>query len=202
MLGLRQMRIAAAALVVIANVASAQSATPPAARDSLWNGTFIGLGVGMGSAAALDAVFCENGFGGCDFPWAAHLTLGGIGAAAGASIDFLIGRRADQRPSTLRVSPIVGRSRKGVLASLVLPSPDSLPALVQTRQGAADRRRDPVWNGALIGAGIGAAAGVVWGRQTCGSNDTECFAIAGPVGIAGGAGIGAALGAIADALHD
>jgi hypothetical protein len=39
------------------------------------------------------------------------------------------------------------------------------------------------------------------GRGTCGSSDTECFYIAGPVGVLAGAGIGAAVGAIADALH-
>jgi hypothetical protein len=205
MLGLRQVRIAAAALVVVANVASAQTAAPPAARDSLWNGTLFGLGVGVGSAAALDAVFCENGFGGCDFPWAAYLTLGGIGAGAGAGIDFLIGRRATERPTTLRLSPMVGRNTKGVLASLVLPSPHSLPALKSAMGSArqpADRRRDSVWNGTLIGAGVGAAGGTIWSLNTCGSNDTECFAIAGPLGIVGGAAIGAAVGAIADALHD
>jgi hypothetical protein len=35
----------------------------------------------------------------------------------------------------------------------------------------------------------------------CGGDDAECFAIAGPVGVLGGAGIGAAVGAFVDALH-
>jgi hypothetical protein len=61
--------------------------------------------------------------------------------------------------------------------------------------------RDSVWDGVLIGLGIGAAGGLVWGRHICGGNDSECFAIAGPVGVLGGAGIGAAIGAIVDALH-
>lgn len=194
-------KVGAAVLVVAltANVASAQSVQTPA-RDSLWNGTLIGLGAGIGSAAALDAVFCDNGFGGCDFPWAAYLTLGGIGAGAGAGIDFLIGRK-DGRTTALRLSPIIGPARRGVLASLKLPQAGSLPPL-QPRQRAATARRDSVWNGSVIGAGIGAAGGAAWGLQTCGSNDSECFAIAGPVGIIGGAGIGAAIGALADALHD
>jgi len=108
------------ALALCANVASAQSATTPPTRDSLWNGTLIGLGAGIGSAAALDATFCDNGFGGCDFPWAAYLTLGGIGAGTGAAIDFLIGRRPGPRTTTLRVVPLVGHGRKGVMASLVI----------------------------------------------------------------------------------
>ena len=96
---------------------------------------------------------------------------------------------------------IDGRARKEVPASLVLPQRESLPALkVQDRPSRG--RRDSVWNGALIGAGVGAAGGAIWGLEICGSNDTECFAIAGPVGILGGAGIGAVVGAIADALHN
>jgi hypothetical protein len=63
-------------------------------------------------------------------------------------------------------------------------------------------RRDSVGEGLLIGAGIGAAGGYVWARHICGSNDPECFAIAGPVGVLGGVGIGATIGAIVDALHN
>ena len=65
----------------------------------------------------------------------------------------------------------------------------------------AGQQRDSVWNGTLIGAGIGAASGYVWARAQCGNNDSECFVIAGTVGIIGGAAIGAAVGAVADALH-
>ena len=189
-------------VAMLANVAEAQSVTPTSKRDSLLNGTLIGLGAGVGSAAALDAVFCDNGFGGCDFPWAAYLTLGGIGAGAGAGIDFLIGRNSNKPRTTWRLSPIIGPTRKGVRASLLLPQRDSLPPLLNAKARAAGARRDPVWNGTFIGAGVGAAGGAVWGMNTCGANDSECFAIAGPVGIVVGAGIGAAVGAIADALHD
>lgn len=202
MVGLDKVGIAALALALVTTTAGAQSVGQTPARDSLWNGTLIGLGAGVGSAATLDAVFCDNGFGGCEFPWAAYLTLGAIGAGAGAGIDFLIGRSIGGRRTTLRVAPIVGRERKGVLASLVLPGPGSLPALGNARQRVANGRRDSLWNGTLIGAGVGAAGGAVWGLKTCGSNDNECFAIAGPVGVAAGAGIGAAVGAIADALRD
>lgn len=190
MLRFYKVGIAALAFALVANVAAAQSVSQSAGRDSLWNGALIGAGAGVGSAAALDAVFCDNGFGGCDFPWAAYLTLGGIGAGAGAGVDFLIGRRSDPRRTTLRLVPIVGRGRKGMLASLVLPQPGSLPPLMKPQERASSGRRDSVWNGTLIGAAAGAAGGAVWGRQT------------GPVEILGGIGIGAAVGAIADALHD
>ena len=202
MLRLKKIGTAALVFALVANVAAAQSASQTSSPDSLWNGTLIGLGAGIGSAAALDAVFCDNGFGGCDFPWAAYLTLGGIGAAAGAGIDFSIGRRSDGRTTTLRLSPIVGRTRRGVLASLQLPQGGSLPPLKAREPAAPVRPRDSVWNGTFLGAGVGAAGGAVWGLKTCGSHDSECFAIAGPVGVIGGAGIGAAIGAIADALHD
>ena len=195
----RTVGFASLILALFTSATSAQSLNQAPERDSLWNGTLIGLGAGIGSAAALDVVFCENGFGGCDFPWAAYLTLGGIGAGAGAGIDALIGRRSNK--TTLRLSPIIGPARKGIRASLLLPQRDSLPALLKAQERAPGARRDSVWNGLLIGAGIGAGGGAVWGRQTCGANDRECFAIAGPVGIITGAGIGAAVGAIADVLH-
>ena len=195
----RNVGFASLILALFVSATSAQSLNQASRRDSLWNGTLIGLGAGIGSAAALDTVFCENGFGGCDFPWVAYFTLGGIGAGAGAGIDALIGRRSNK--TTLRLSPIIGPARKGIRASLLLPQRNSLPALLNAQDRAPGARRDSVWNGLLIGAGIGAGGGAVWGRQTCGANDRECFAIAGPVGIITGAGIGAAVGAIADALH-
>ena len=68
-------------------------------------------------------------------------------------------------------------------------------------QPAAPAPRDSVWNGVLIGAGAGGVSGYVWARNICGSNDRECLFRAVPAGILGGAGIGAAFGAIIDALH-
>ena len=56
--------------------------------------------------------------------------------------------------------------------------------------------RDSLWNGMLIGASVGAAAGMLFAPQAlCGSHDTECAvivraAIGLPV-LAGGIGIGA-----------
>ena len=120
MSGVMKAGVLALVLTLCANVAVAQSAATPPARDSLWNGTLIGLGAGVGSAATLDAVFCDNGFGGCDFPWAAYLTLAGIGAGTGAAIDFLIRRQPRPRTTTLTVIPLIGQGRKGVVASLDL----------------------------------------------------------------------------------
>jgi hypothetical protein len=120
MLRFRKAGILALVFALAANVAAAQSPDQARTHDSLWNGTLIGLGAGVGSVAALDAVFCENGFGGCDFPWAAVVMLGGLGAAAGAGIDFLIRRDADRGRVTLRLTPMIGGGRKGVVASVVL----------------------------------------------------------------------------------
>ncbi len=64
------------------------------------------------------------------------------------------------------------------------------------------RKRDSLANGMLIGAGIGAAIGMLVVPQVmCGSNDTECSTIVrvviGLPSIAGGLGIGA----LVDGLH-
>ena len=129
MVRFRNMVMAAMMVALVARTTAAQPVDQQPKRDSLWNGALIGLGAGVGSTAVLDAVFCENGFGDCDVPWKAYLTLGGIGAAAGAGIDLLIGRKAGGRSTALRLSPIIGPSRTGVRASLVLPERDSLPRL-------------------------------------------------------------------------
>lgn len=89
-----------------------------ARRDSLLNGTLIGAAAGAAAAATLDEIFCDSGDGRCDFPWKAYLVLGGIGAAAGAGIDFLIGRDRDDTKTSLRLAPVVGRQAKGVRVSL------------------------------------------------------------------------------------
>lgn len=62
---------------------------------------------------------------------------------------------------------------------------------------ATIRRSDSLWNGLLIGAGVGIVATEVWARQTCG-NDGECAAITRLVGWGALAGGGAAVGALFD----
>jgi hypothetical protein len=80
----------------------------------------------------------------------------------------------------------------------------SLSAIGPARRQAVVKggQRDSVWDGLLIGAGIGAVGGYQWGRHICGSNDSECFAIAGTVGVLGGIAIGATIGAVVDRLHN
>jgi hypothetical protein len=63
-------------------------------------------------------------------------------------------------------------------------------------QGTQTRERDSLWNGILIGAGVGAAVGMLIAPPAfCGNNDSECAAIVrvaiGLPAIAGGVGIGA-----------
>ena len=89
----------------------------------------------------------------------------------------------------------------------VFPAEKAVKGVVSARASQAvaqpvrSGRKDSVWDGALIGAAAGAGGGYLWARNICGANDAECFAIAGPVGVLSGAGIGAAVGAIVDALH-
>jgi len=57
-------------------------------------------------------------------------------------------------------------------------------------------KRDRLWNGMLIGAGVGAVAGMLVAPQAlCGSHDSECAVIVraaiGLPAIAGGIGVGA-----------
>ena len=124
-------------LVLSAGAATAQPSTPspfepkpafelkapspapqPVRRDSLWNGILIGTAAGVGSVVVLDALLCDVPDGQCDTPWVAYLTLGGIGAAAGAGIDLLIGRKSSDARTTIRLAPVVGHASKGVRASI------------------------------------------------------------------------------------
>jgi hypothetical protein len=94
------------------------SAQAPVRRDSLWNGIAIGAAAGVASVVVLDRLLCDVPDGRCDTPWLAYFTLGGIGAAAGGGIDFLIGRHTNDAKTTVRLAPVVGRASKGVRASI------------------------------------------------------------------------------------
>jgi hypothetical protein len=80
----------------------------------------------------------------------------------------------------------------GLLFVLTLAVPNLASA--QTARGG---NRDRLWNGMLIGAGVGAAVGMLMAPPAfCGGgNDTECATIVratiGLASIAGGIGIGA-----------
>ena len=124
---------------------------------------------------------------------------------AAISVSLALGLPDDARAQEL--TPNYERIRRALerapqaSALVVSGKPTGVVAPVRRDASQVVRTRDSVWNGALIGAGIGAVGGYVWARNICGSNDSECFVISAPVGILGGAGIGAAVGAIADALH-
>ena len=81
--------------------------------------------------------------------------------------------------------------------------PKTPGSLMSARRQATSTkpRRDSIWNGLLIGAAAGVGGGYLWARDLCGPNDSECFYYAGPAGVLGGAGIGAVIGAVIDALH-
>ena len=78
------------------------------------------------------------------------------------------------------------------------------PHLAQA-QTAPRPKGDRLWNGMLIGAGVGAAAGMLIAPQAlCGSHDTECAVIVrAAIGLPAIAG-GIAIGALVDGLssHD
>ena len=88
------------------------------------------------------------------------------------------------------------RSRSAFrLCLLLLAISLAVPHLAHA-QSAQGGKRDRLWNGMLIGAGVGAVAGMLVAPQAlCGSNDTECAVIVraaiGLPAIAGGIGIGA-----------
>jgi hypothetical protein len=100
--------------------------------------------------------------------------------------------------------PDYARIRAGLAKPTPVVSPAQVPRPVRRQNTPAARitisQRDSVWNGLLIGAGIGATGGYIWARNECG-DDSECAAITNPVGILVGGAIGAAAGAILDALN-
>ena len=81
------------------------------------------------------------------------------------------------------------------LCLLLLVATLAVPNLAGA-QTSSSGDRDKLWNGMLIGAGVGAVAGMLVAPQAlCGSHDTECAVIVraaiGLPAIAGGIGIGA-----------
>jgi hypothetical protein len=103
-------------------------------------------------------------------------------------------------------TPDYSRIRRGLQRSVPAPRLGraytfAARAAATHAQATRTKQRDSVWNGVLIGAAIGGVGGYIWGRNQCGSNDEECLAITTPVGTLAGAGIGAAVGALLDALN-
>ena len=108
-----------------------------------------------------------------------------------------VGVAAEYAPDTSRIRSRLAKT--AVIRVTALPASSTDP-LKQPSAGVRSGERDSVWNGLLIGAGVGAGAGYVWARSQCGGNDAECSAITNPVGIIVGGAIGAAVGAILDAF--
>ena len=81
-----------------------------------------------------------------------------------------------------------------LLMALALPSHAGAQTVV--------KKKDPLWNGILIGAAVGAVAGfAVAPRAFCDLPDPECAAIVKAVIGLPAIGIGIGVGALADSLH-
>lgn len=108
---------------------------------------------------------------------------------------------ANEEPDCRRIRSALERPTTSSRLAVTVASVSAIrPA--RSQSVVKSGRRDSVWEGLLIGAGIGAPSGYLWGRGLCGSNDSECLTIAGTVGVLGGTAIGATIGAIIDALHN
>ena len=111
--------------------------------------------------------------------------FGMLGRPASAQTLALPPPRTDLRPSvfTLGAVPL---DRRGLSSTQAIPQ----------------RRRDSLWNGALVGAGLGAIAGVLTGEAIVECSECAGFNVPLTFGVVG-AGAGAAIGAGIDAaLHD
>lgn len=110
------------------------------------------------------------------------------------------GVAAESAPSYDRIR--AGLRREPVVSRLVVTRLPAPATVARARaQSTGKKPQASLWRGAAIGGGIGALiGGFIWAPSLCGSNDSECSAITVPVGLLGGAGIGAAAGAIVQAL--
>jgi hypothetical protein len=106
---------------IVKSTGADNPANQSAQEDSLWNGAILGGAVGamvgsFGSFAITDCSECA----GFNVP----LTFGVIGAGAGigigAGLDALHSKKGvlTERPRRVRVSPVIARDKRGVIASL------------------------------------------------------------------------------------
>jgi hypothetical protein len=92
---------------------------------------------------------------------------------------------------------------KSFAAALALSAvASSADAQSPTTTAKPEKHIDSLWNGALIGAGVGAVGAWIFTRANCGPRgfDDECSLIAGPIGTAIFVPAGAIGGAIIDRL--
>jgi hypothetical protein len=92
--------------------------------DTLRNGALTGLGVGAGAGLVMVAAMCADGPD-CGPSVQVVSVAAGIGAAIGAGIDALLNNRGKvlyrlsrQQTFSLTISPLAGKDRQGVLASV------------------------------------------------------------------------------------
>src|SRR5688572_28771655 len=78
-------------------------------------------------------------------------------------------------------------------------TPRDVPA--DTISQVSKKRPESAWNGVLIGLAVGVGSGLVATSAVCGSNDSECSAIAALAFIPAFSGGGAAIGAIVDRMY-
>jgi hypothetical protein len=113
-----------------------------------------------------------------------------LGPMLGQSIEITEGDGAKHRGKVVAFSrDTITLARKGVQRDFTESK------VREIRRAGSDK----LWNGVLIGVGVGAAATVIGVSQACGRNDSECNAIVtavfAPIFMGGGAGIGALIDA-------
>ena len=96
-----------------------QTPNRPLRPDSLWNGVLIGATAGaiIGAAGSLAISDCSE-CSGFNVPLTFGVLGAGAGAGIGAVIDALHGKGAasPQRQPGLRLSPLIGNERRGMMA--------------------------------------------------------------------------------------
>ena len=95
-----------------------QSPNQPVRRDSLWNGTLIGIGVGAMTGALVGLSVTDSERYGFNVPLTAGVIGAGIGAGVGAGIDAARGKPAasHQREPRMQLSPLFTNKTRGLLA--------------------------------------------------------------------------------------
>ena len=90
----------------------------PVRRDSLWNGTLIGLGVGAMTGALVGLSVTDSERYGFNVPLTLGVIGAGIGAGVGAGIDAARGRPAPSphRDQHVRLSPFFTEKTRGLMA--------------------------------------------------------------------------------------
>jgi MFS family permease len=109
----------------------------------------------------------------------------------------------------LTLLPAAAAAQAAVAATPVKPAAlvraastidESLPARTENSSLKPPRRKDSLWNGTLMGAGVGAVFGALIGSTLLDCSECSGFNVPLTFGVLG-AGVGAGIGAGIDALH-